>query len=79
MITKVRNTASWTSVISDLNNQKIVGTLYEKELLKTNHRTTSNRKVIKKKGDKLYLKWKGYDNLFDNWIDKKDVGYNGYI
>ena len=36
MITKVRNTASWTSVISDHNNQKIVGTLYEKELLKTN-------------------------------------------
>ena len=36
MITKVKNTALWTSVISALNNQKIVGTLYEKELLKTN-------------------------------------------
>ena len=36
MITKVENTASWTSVISALNNQKIVRTLYEKELLKTN-------------------------------------------
>ena len=36
MIKKVKNTASWTSVVSNLNNQKIVGTLYKKELLKTN-------------------------------------------
>ena len=27
-------------------------------------------KVIKKKGNKLYDKWKGYD---DCWIDKKDA------
>ena len=30
-------------------------------------------KVIKRKGDKLYVKWKGYDNSFNNWIDKKDI------
>ena len=30
-------------------------------------------KVIKKKGNKLYVKWKGYDNSFNCWIDKKDV------
>ena len=30
-------------------------------------------KVIKKKGDKLYVKWKGYYSLFNNWIDKKDI------
>ena len=28
-------------------------------------------KVIKKKDDKLYVKWKGYDNSFNTWIDKK--------
>ena len=28
-------------------------------------------KVIKRKGDKLYVKWKGYDNSFNSWIDKK--------
>ena len=26
----------------------------------------------KKRGDKLYVKWKGYDNSFNSWIDKKD-------
>ena len=30
-------------------------------------------KVIKRKGDKLYVKWKGYDISFNNWIDKKDL------
>ena len=29
--------------------------------------------MIKKKGNKLYVKWKEYDNPFNSWIDKKDV------
>ena len=27
----------------------------------------------KKKGDKLYVRWKGYNNSFNSWIDKKDI------
>ena len=30
-------------------------------------------KVIKRKGDKLYVKWKGYNIYFNIWIDKKDI------
>ena len=30
-------------------------------------------KVLKRKGDKLYVKWKGYDISFNSWIDKKDL------
>ena len=30
-------------------------------------------KVIKRKGDKVYVKWKGYDHLFNSRIDKKDL------
>ena len=30
-------------------------------------------KVIKRKGNKLYVKWKGYNNSFTSWIDKKDL------
>ena len=30
-------------------------------------------KVIQRKGDKLYVKWKGYNNLIDIWINKKDI------
>ena len=30
-------------------------------------------KVIKRKDDKLYVKWKGYDNSFNSWIDKNNI------
>ena len=48
------------------------GTFYEKELEKPNQRQFRIGKVIKRKGDKLYVKWKGYESFFSNWIDKKD-------
>ena len=28
---------------------------------------------MKRKGDKLFVKWKDYDNSFNSWIDKKDL------
>ena len=40
-------------------------------LQKTNQKEFRIEKVLKKKGDKLYVKWKGYDNSFNSWIDKK--------
>ena len=59
-------------VISDLNGEEIVGKLYEKELQKANQKEFKKvKKVIKRKGDKLYVKWQGYDNSFNSWIDKK--------
>ena len=61
------------NVISDLNDEKIIGIFYEKELQKTNQEEFRIQKVNKKKGNKLSFKWKGYDNSFSSWIDKKDV------
>ena len=69
---KVKNTTSRTYVISDLKDEEVVGTFYEKELQKTKQEFTIE-KVIKRKGDKLHVKWKGYANLFNIWIDKKDI------
>ena len=73
VIKEVKNTVPWTYVISDLNGEEIIGTFYEKELQKTNQEEFRIEKVVKKKGDKIYAKWKGYDNSFNSWIDKKDV------
>ena len=61
----------WTYVISDLKGEEIVGTLYKKELQKTNQKNLVG-KVIQRKDDKLYVKWKGYNSSFNSWIDKKD-------
>ena len=75
VVKKVKNTVPWTYVINDLNDNEIIGTFYEKELQKTNQQEFRIEKVIKKKGDKLYVKWKGYDSSFNSWIDKKDLAY----
>ena len=60
-------------VISDLNGDEIVGTFYEKELQKAIQTRFRMDNVIKRKGDKLYVKRKGHDNLFNNWINKNDM------
>ena len=73
MIKKVKNTVPWAYVINDLNGEEITGTFYEKELEGTNQQKIRIEKVIEKKGDKLYVKWKGYNNSFNNWIDKNDI------
>ena len=73
VIKKIKNTVPWTYVIDDLNGEEITGTFYEKELQKIDQQEFRIEKVIKKRGDKLYVKWKGYDNSFNSWIDKKDL------
>ena len=72
VISKIKNTVIWTYVINDLNGEEITGTFYEKELQKTNQQEFRIEKVFKRNDDKLYVKWRGYDNSFNSWIDKKD-------
>ena len=70
---KIKDTVPWTYMISHLNGEPITGSFYEKELQKTSQEKFRIEKVLKRKGDKLYVKWKGYDNRFNSWIDKKDL------
>ena len=62
-ISKYKNTVLWAYVISDFKGEEIVQTFYEKELQKTSQKEFRVQKVIQRKGDKLYIKWKGYDRL----------------
>ena len=73
VIKKVKNTVPWTYFINDLNGDEIIGTFYEKELKKNNQQEFRIEKVINKKGDKLYVKWKGYDSSSNSWINKKEL------
>ena len=66
IIKKIKNTVPWTYVLYDLNDEEIIGTFYENELQGTNQKEFRIEKVLKKKGDKLYVKWKGYDNSFNS-------------
>ena len=73
IISEIKNTVPWTYVINDLNGEKIIGIFYEKELQKIDQKEFRIEKVLKRKGDISYVKWKGYDNSFNGWIDKKDL------
>ena len=65
VIKKVKNSVPWIYFVSELKGEEIVETFYEKELQKINQKEFRVEKVIKRKGDKLYVKWKGYDRF--NW------------
>ena len=73
VIKKVKNSVPWTYVINDLSGEEVIGIFYGKELQKTNQHGFRIEKTIKKKGDKLYVKWKGYNNSFKSWIDEKNI------
>ena len=54
-----------------INGEEITGTFYEKQLQKTNQKKFRIEKVIKRNGDKFYVKWKCYDNSFKAGLIKK--------
>ena len=56
MIKKVKNTVPLTYVINDLNGEVIIGIYYEEELQKTDQHEFRIEKIIKIKGDKLFVK-----------------------
>ena len=72
VVTKIKNTVSWSYVFSDLNGEEITGRFYEKEFQKTSQEEFRMGKVLKRKGDTFYVRWKGYDNRFNSSINKKD-------
>ena len=73
VIKKVKNTVPWAYVINELGGEEIIGNFMKKNCKKTNQKEFRIEKEIKRKGNKLYVKWKGYDNSFNGWIDKNDV------
>ena len=60
--------------LKDLNNEKLQGTFYEQELQKTKQDDLYTiEKILKTDKDKIYVKWRGYDNSFNSWINKNMV------
>ena len=53
--------------------KKLLEVFVKKNCKKTSQERFRIKKVLKRKGDKLYVKWKGYDNSFNSWINKKNL------
>ena len=59
----------------DMNDKIIKGIFYEKELQLTKNTTDEYiiEKILKTKGNNIFVKWRGYSNNFNSWIDKNSV------
>ena len=60
-------------LLNILNSEEIIGKFYEKEMEKTNRKEFKIEMIIKRKGNKLFVKGKRYENSFNSWIDKSDL------
>ena len=72
-ITEIKNTNPVTYKLADLQGEKITGTFYEPELQKTEQQIFRIEKVIKKEKGRSLVKWKGYSDKFNSWVDNKDL------
>lgn len=73
-ITKILPTFPITYRLHDLNNTEIKGCFYEQELQKTQNKDIYLvEKIIKKKGDKLFVKWLGFSDEENSWINSRDL------
>ena len=74
-VSKVKITNPVTYLLEDYQGNPISGGFYEEELQKTKQpEIYLVEQVLKKKGNKILVKWLGFDKSHNSWIDKsKDI------
>ena len=61
-----------------MNDEIIKGQFYEKELQVSKKIAGEYEieKILKTKGNNIFVKWRGYSNNFNSWINKNAVTKN---
>jgi len=72
-VSKIQRTNPVTYKITDYNDEEIQGTFYEQELQKTSQEVYRIEKIVKNDRTKSLVKWKGYPESFNSWVDNKDL------
>ena len=72
-VSRIQYTVPPTYKITDYNDEEIQGTFYEQELQKTTQDIFRIERVIRKRGEKALVKWLGYLESFNSWVDSEDL------
>ena len=74
-IYKINKSNVKTYQLKDMNDEIIKGIFYERELQLNKHNTGEYiiEKILKTKGNNIFVKWRGYSNNSNSWIDKISV------
>jgi len=73
-IVKINKTLPTTYQLEDYTGKPVAGCFYSEELSKTYFPDDYLvEKIIRKKGDKIFIKWLGFDKLHNSWIKANDL------
>lgn len=69
-VVKVRLTNPTTYLLEDFKERPVTGGFYGHELQRVRHPDAYLvEKVLRKRGGRSYVKWLGFDNSYNSWID----------
>lgn len=73
-IDRVNKTKPVTYLLKDYTNQPIAGGFYEQELQEVLYPDVYLvEKIIRRRGNQVYVKWLGFDNTHNSWINNTDL------
>ena len=74
VINKIIPSNPKTYALTDLLNERILGSFYEQELTPTIYpKSFAIESILDSKKDKLLIKWRDYPPKFNSWEDKKSI------
>lgn len=69
-----RNTYPVTYLLKDYQDRNIKGTVYAEELQLVKYPDLYLvEKILRRRGNQVYVKWLGFDNTHNQWINENDV------
>ena len=73
-VTKVASTNPVTYRLKDYKDQPISGGFYEQELLRAKYPDVYLvEKILQKRGNQVKVKWLGFDDSHNSWINQSDM------
>ena len=73
IISIVKATKPPTNTIDDMLGKPVQGTFYEQELQLSAQEIFRIERVLKKKKNQVFVKWKGYSDVFNSWVPLTDL------